>query len=258
MARKPPSRGPRREGGEYRFKIGAYSPSKIPLERLGQYMEQLAEILGETDRVHFGGLARGSTVIVAKIENEATPKVHDRVAKVKSGSGPSEARRAYQAVNRMLREDNANGSLKGDAVILPFPGRDQTQEQFAAVRQQGSVDGKIVSVTGRDKSAHITLLVEDQSVAGFQTNNRALAKQLAQKWDEPVRLHGRGRWQRDAEGIWSLVDFRIESFEPLEETTLSAALERLRAIPTEWGDNAYTELQELRHGPGGRMNGGSD
>src|ERR1700722_12332094 len=125
MPKKSPPRKPRREGGEYRFKIGAYSPAKIPLERLAQYMEQLAELLGEAQQVHFGGLARGSTVILAKVENEATPKVHERVAKVKSGGGPSEARRAYQAVNRMLREDNANGSLKGNAVILPFPGRDQ-------------------------------------------------------------------------------------------------------------------------------------
>jgi hypothetical protein len=256
MARKPPPRTLRREGGEYRFKIGAYSPAKIPLKRLAQYMEQLAELLGEPQQVHFGGLAPGSTVIIARIENEATPKAHTRVAQVKSGGGPSDARRAYQVVNRMLREDNANGSLRSGAVILPFPGRDQTQEQFAIVRQQGSVDGKVISVTGRDKSAHITLVVEDQPVSGFYTTNRALAKQLAQKWDEPVRLQGRGRWQRDAEGSWSLVDFRIESFEPLEEAPLSVVLDRLRAIRTEWGDSAYTELQELRYGPGGRMNGG--
>lgn len=218
-------------------------------------MEQLAALLGEPQQVHFGGLVRGSTVILAKIENEATPKVHDRVAQVKRGTGPSEARRAYQVVNRMLREDNANGSLKGDAVILPFPGKDETQEQFAVVRQQGSVDGKIISVNGRDKTAHIMLMIEDQPVAGFYTN-RTIAKQLAKKWDEPVRLQGRGRWQRDAEGVWSLIDFRIESFEPLEEAPLSVALERLRAIPAEWGKNAYTELQELRHGPGRKMNGG--
>ena len=255
MPRKKPQRPPRRDAGEYRFKIGAYTPTKIPMERLAQYMEQLAEMLGETGQVHFGGLARGSTVILAKIEHEAEPKVHARVAQVKSGEGPTEARRAYTALNRLLREDNANGLLRSSAIILPFPGRDESQEQFAAVRQQGFVDGKIISVTGQDKTAHIMLLIEDQPVAGFQTT-RTIAKQLAKKWDEQVRLLGRGRWRRDAEGNWSLIDFKIEGFEPLEEAPLSTALERLRAIPTEWDDNAYNELDMSRHGPRGKANGG--
>jgi hypothetical protein len=241
--------------GEYRFKIGAYSPTKIPMQRLAEYMNQIALILGEPNQVHFGSLAPGSTVIVAKIEREAVPKVHERVTQVKKGGGPTEARRAYTAANRMLREDNTNGSLKGDAVILPFPGRDETQEQFAVVRQQGFVEGKITGVTGRDKTVHITLTVEDEPISGLWTT-RAIAKQLAGRYDEPVRLHGRGRWQRDAEGAWSLIDFKIESFEPLDDVPLSTALERLRAIPTEWDDNAYAELDVLRHGPGGRMNGG--
>ena len=256
MPRKKPTHPPRRDGGEYRFKIGAYTPTKIPMDRLAQYMEQLAEILGEPTQVHFSGLAGGSTVIVAKIEREAAPKVHARVAQVKRGEGPTEARRAYTVANRMLREDNTNGSLRGDAVILPFPGRDESQEQFAAVRQQGFVEGKVVSVTGRDKTAHIMLTVEDAPVAGFYTTNRALAKELAKKWDETVRLIGRGRWQRDAEGTWSLIEFKIESFDPLEEAPLSTALERLRAIPTEWDDNAYAELDVTRHGHGGKANGG--
>ena len=254
MPRKTKSKG-KNAGGEYRFKIGAFSPTKIPMNRLAEYMEQLALILGETEHVHFGSLARGSTVIVAKIEHEAQPKVRDRVAQVKRGDGPADARRAYAATNRMLREDNADGSLKGGAVILPFPGRKASQEQFAVVRQQGFVDGRIVSVGGQDKTAHVILMVEDAAVAGFYTS-RAIAKQLAKKWDEQVRLLGRGKWSRDAEGNWSLIDFRIESFEPLEEASFSTALERLRAIPTEWSDDAYAELEAIRHG-GSKANGGS-
>ena len=252
MPRKP-KRLP--HASEYRFRIGAYSPAKIPMQRLAEYMEQLAVLLGEPNQVHFQGLKRGSTVIVAKIEHEAAPKVHARVSEVKRGEGPMEARRAYAAANRMLREDNTNGSLKGDAVILPFPGRDESQEQFAAVRQQGFVDGKVISVSGQDKTAHIMLMVEDQPIAGFYTT-RTIAKQLAKMWDEQVRLVGRGRWRRDAEGNWSLVDFKIESFEALQEAPLSDVLERLRAIDAEWDDNAYSDLDVIRHGPRGAANGG--
>lgn len=255
MPQKKPPRSPRRDGGEYRFRIGAYTPKKIPMERLAQYMEAIAGILGEATQVHFRGLAPGSTVIRVWIEHEAAPKVHARVAQVKRGEGPADARRAYEAANRMLRDDNANGYLRSDAIVLPFPGRDATQEQFAAVRQQGFVEGKIVSVGGRDKTAHITLMVEEEPVSGFWTT-LTIAKALAKRWHETVRLLGRGRWQRDAEGNWALLDFKIESFEPIEEAPLSKALERLRSIPTEWDDNAYAELDAIRHGPGGKMNGG--
>jgi hypothetical protein len=253
MSRNPTK--PPRDGGEYRFRIGAYTPAKIPMQRLAEYMAQLAQILGEPTQVHFRRLTRGSTVIVTEIETEAAPKVHDRVAQVKRGEGPAEARRAYAAVNRMLREDNANGSLRGGSIILPFPGRDAATEQFGSVRQQGFVDGTVISVSGRDRTAHVILLIEDKQVSGFYTT-RPIAKQLAKKWDEAVRLFGRGRWQRDAEGTWNLLDFKVESFEPLEEAPLSVALEGLRAIPTEWDDSAYSELQMIRHGPRGKPNGG--
>ncbi len=73
---------------------------------------------------------------------------------------------------------------------------------------------------------------------------------------EPVRLHGRGRWSRDSEGTWGLIDLKIESFEPLEDGTLSGALEELKAIPAEWGDNTYDELGLIRHGSKGKRNGG--
>jgi len=254
MPRNP--NAPKKDGEEYRFKIDAYSPAKIPMLRLAEYMGQLAQILGQTTQVHFKKLAPGSTVIVSKVETEAAPKVGTRVAQVKSGDAPQDALRAYQAVNKMLRDDNATGILRGASrVILPFPGKDAIKEQFESVRQHGFVDGVVTGVRGRDDTAHIILMIEDRQVSGF-TATRVIAKQLATKWDEPVRLFGRGKWKRDDEGNWTLEDFRVESFEPLDDSPLTDALAMLREIPAEWGDNAYSNLDEIRHGPRGKRNGG--
>jgi hypothetical protein len=240
-----------RDGEEFRFKIDAYSPEKIPMLRLAEYMEQLAHIMGETAQVHFDRIAHGSTVIVSKIEREAVPKVRARVSQIRSGNGPSEAQRAYDAVNRLLRWDDAVGDLRGGgAVILPFPGRNEAKEAFESVRQQGFIDGRIVGVRGADDTAHVILKVEDKQLSGFSTT-RTIAKELAKKWDETVRLIGKGRWLRDNEGNWSLIDFKIDGFEPLDDTPLSTALAGLRAIPTEWDDDAYSNLDEIRHGPKG-------
>jgi len=54
-------------------------------------MEQLAALLGERDGVHFRGLTKGSTVLNARVDREAAPKVHDRVVAVRAGDASVEA-----------------------------------------------------------------------------------------------------------------------------------------------------------------------
>jgi hypothetical protein len=228
--------------------------------RLSQYMGELAQMLGEPAAVHFVRLRPGSLVIVHKVEREALPKVRARTQAVRRGDAPQDAMRSYKAVNRMLREDNGVGILKSvkekGALILKFPGREETEEQFAAVRQFGSIDGILLRVGGADQTAHIMLEVEDGQISGLYTT-RAIAKELAHRIYEPVRLFGRGRWNRDSEGVWRLIDLKVDSFEPLEDVPLSRALTELRAIPTGWGDDAYKELGVIRHGVRGKKNGGS-
>lgn len=249
-------------GTEYRFKIGAYTPDTMPMARLAEYIAELAKMLGEPSAVHFVRLERGSTQVVHKINREAVPKVRARLSAVKRGDAPSDAARAFRTINRFLREDDAVGVLQerkpGSAVIIRFPGRDETQEEFAAVKQHGSIDGELTWIGGSDDTAHITLKSEGQQISGISVN-KMLGKQLANRIFEYVRLHGRGRWRRDSEGVWTLIDFKVESFEPLNDAPLSTVLDRLRAVPTEWDDDAYNELRALRHGPKGtgvKGNGG--
>jgi hypothetical protein len=257
MPRKPKSAS-RGDGTEYQFRIDAYSPDTMPMGRLAQYMAELATLLGERSHVHFRRLTKGSTILNAKIDREAAPKVHDRVASVRAGDAPVEPTRAFNAMNRLLRDDNAVGVLRDAAprgIVVRFPGRELAEEKFASIRQQGSIDGIVTGIRGKDDTIHITINAEGQQISGCETN-RAIAKQLGMKLFEPVRLFGRGRWSRDADGVWTLLTFKIESFEALQDVPLTSALAELRSIPTEWGDNAYTELTELRRGPGSKRNGG--
>jgi hypothetical protein len=247
----------RSDGTEYHFKIDAYSPATMPMGRLAQYMAELAVLFGERDSVHFRSLTKGSTVLNARIDREAAPKVRDRVVAVRAGDASGDPLRAFHALNKLLRADNATGVLRDAAprgVVVRFPGRELTEEKFT-IKQQGSIDGIVTGIRGKDKSIHITLQSESQQISGCEAT-RAVAKQLGAKLFEPVRLFGRGRWSRDADGTWTLEHFRVESFEALQDVSLTDALAILRDIPTEWGDDAYEELTEMRKGPGGNKNGG--
>jgi hypothetical protein len=249
---------PRPHRAEYRFKIDAYTPDTMPMARLAEYMSELALLLGEPTAVHFKRLVRGSTVLIQSIDKEALPKVRQRTTSVRRGDGPQDALRAFKTLNRLLREDNAVGMLKEketSGVILKFPGRLEPEEKFAAIRQFGTIDGVINRIGGKDETIHVSLEVDGHQVSGCYTT-RAIAKELRHLLFDPVRLSGRGRWSRDADGNWTLEDFKIESFEPLKDVPLSQALTELRAIPTEWDDKTFDELRMIRHGPGDKKNGG--
>jgi hypothetical protein len=219
-------------------------------------MHQLALILGEPTHVHFRRLQRGSTILKYDVDREAVPKVSERVTLVRRGEGEPIALKAFEATNKMLRDDNGVADLKVGAVILPFPGRDQVREEFTSVRQHGFFDGVVTGVSGHDVTRHITMHAEDKKISGFVASPTQ-AKLLMARYDEPVRVFGKGKWKRDDEGNWELVEFKIENFEALDDSPLSAALDKLRRIPTEWSDDAYSELAEIRHGLRDKGNGGN-
>ncbi len=185
----------RSDGTEYRFRIDAYSPDSMPMWRLAEYMAQLAVLLGERNSVHFRRLTKGSTILNAKVDREAAPKVRDRVATVRAGDASGEPMRAFNALNKLLRDDDAIGVLRDTAphgVVIRFPGRELAEEKFASVRQQGSIDGIITGIRGKDDTIHITLQSEGQQISGCETN-RVIAKQLRDHAQEPRRSHRNAR-----------------------------------------------------------------
>jgi hypothetical protein len=244
---------------EFEFYIGAYSPATMPMARLAEYMAQLATMLGEPTSVHFVKLKRGSTRIVHKVQAEAVPKVRERVRAVRQGDAPRDSLRAYDTVNRMLRDDNGVGALKEapdtatEAIIIQFPGIQSSEEKFT-IQERGTIDGEIVRVGGLNRWVPILIETNGEAVSGCWAD-RIMAKRLAQRLFEPVRLTGNGKWDRNADGKWTLREFAIEGFEPLSDEPLSEALSRIRAIDS-FKDTTLDELEDLRRGPAEKQNGG--
>ena len=242
---------------DYNFWIDAYTPTTIPMVRLAEYMAQLATMLGEPNFVHFVRLKRGSTGIVHRVQSEAVPKVRERANAVRRGDAPRDALRAYETVNKMLRDDNGIGALKEgaeEAIIIPFPGVKEAEEEIAGIKERGTIVGEIQRVGGPHKWVPVLIDSEGETFSGCWAD-RVIAKQLAQRLFEPVRLHGIGKWNRDGDGKWILKEFVVDHFEPLSDELLSEALGRIRVI------NAFTnstldELTYLRSGPPEKQNGG--
>jgi hypothetical protein len=235
---------------EFRWRIDAYTPETMPLSRLAEYLGELAKILGEEHSVHLVELEAGSTILVHRIEREAVPKIRDRVAAVRRGDAPPPAMRSYNAVNKLLRDDGASASLLEDgAEILEFPGKKDELPRFPAVSERGEIDGEVLRVGGADDPVPVLLATEAGAVLSGCYARRTIAKPLALRLFEPVRLFGEGKWARTAEGRWVLNSFRIDSFQPLENEGFADALTRLRAVPgLDWGENIVDEFLKLRYG----------
>ena len=254
---KNPTKPKKRPGAtEFYFWIDAFTPATIPMARLAEYMRELATILGEPAFVHFVRLKRGSTGIVHKVQIEAVPKVRDRATSVRRGDAPRDALRAYEKVNKMLMDDNGTGALKEgtDAIIIPFPGVRSAEEKYAGIRERGTIDGEVLRVGGPHKWVPVLIESEGEIFSGCWAD-RVIAKQLAQRLFEQVRLYGTGKWSRSAEGKWALQEFLIERFDPLSGEPLSEALGRIRAINA-FKDVTLDDLEYLRNGPPEKQNGG--
>jgi hypothetical protein len=244
---------------EYRFRIDVFTPDTIPMARLAEYMGNLARMLGEPRAVHFVKLDAGSTVLVHKVDDAAVPKVVARAKSMRVGRPPADVAQAYRSINKMLRDDAAVGVLQegSGAEIIRFPGREEEGTRIRGVTHRGSIDGEVIRVGGtQEYVAPINLRIEGVTITRVWAKWE-IAKELGAHLREPVRLFGRGRWERDDDGDWQLDYFTVENYELLNDEPLSSLLNSLRTMGGDWGKGALDELYELRHGPEEKLRGGA-
>ena len=243
---------------EYKFRIAdSYTPDTLPMERLAEYMAALARLLGEPNSVHFQTLTLGSAVLVAKIDSPALPRVRERVLRARSADAPQELLRAFQDLDEMLRSDNATGELTGEqsAIVLPFPGKSRPAPlTFGPFKQEGSLDGQLIRVGGRDDTVPIHLRDGPVIHIGLSTSPE-IARRIAQHYLGPtLRVFGNGTWFRDGNGVWTLKAFKITDFEILDDAKLLDVVDRIRRIKgSTWNEvpDPVRQLFEDRHGDGG-------
>lgn len=241
-------------GKERRFKIDAYTPETLPMERLAEYMLQFAKLLGEVERVHFVDVKPGSAVLRARVEEAALPKVEHRLLEASRGQGDAVALKALQSLDDMLAEDNAAGQLldESGAEIIAFPGRNRPKPlEYGPFREDGVLEGVVIKVGGKGPSVPIWLQDGD-TVYKNCSARRPLARKLAKHYDAGlIRVSGSGSWMRLATGAWLMRAFEIKSFEVLDDAPLSDVIKRLHDVEgADWGEDPLADLARLRTGEG--------
>jgi hypothetical protein len=187
----------------YEFRIDAFIPQTLPMARLAEYMSDLAMLLGNTEKVHFVRLRKGSTSLVHEVEWEAAPKVKERIRAIRQSEAPPDVMKAYGSIDHRLASDNAVGCLIEPLQhkVLEFPGRSRTASgAFGPFTQPGTLDGIPIMVGGKLDPVPVHLEEGDiiHSCYASRTTARRLAEYL---FVSTVRVVGNGRWHRDSDGI---------------------------------------------------------
>lgn len=242
---------------EYEFRIGAYTPETIPMERLAAYLAALAKMFGHEANVHFNRIETGSTMPILRIDQEAAPKVAHRIQGISRGEAANDAIAGFNELNNLLRDDNAVGSLKwlranaeSGITILEFAGKNLPRPvKFGPFIEPTMVDGELVRIGGKDQSAHAQI-VDPEGKTWSGELSRDLARRLAAYiYKGPcLRVTGDARWERREDGAWHLLSFRINGFDVLEDDDLESATARLRSMhSTDWANiediDSYIEAE---------------
>jgi hypothetical protein len=234
----------------YIFRIDAFTPDTLPMGRLAEYMGTLAKLLGYPEHTHFVRLEEGSAKLVHKVDAVDAPKVQARIQGAARGDGPQDALIAKEKLDQLLANDNAVGELMREdgRVVIPFPGRTRPKPlTFPAFRQDGSIDGQVVSIGGRDATAHAIIQAGEISYTGL-TMGREVARELAHHlYGAKIRVIGSGRWERRPDGAWKLLDFRVDRFVVLDESPMDQVLRDIREIPDNplMDRSAYRDVFDL-------------
>jgi len=221
--------------GGYSFTISeSYTPRTIPMDRLAAYIAGVARLLGETASVHLEVIEEGSVAIRARVDDYARPKVRERVRAVRSGSGPADARKAYHELDDMLRRDNAVGALAGqeEGLVIPFPGKRRPEPvTFGPFRQDGTIDGQVYRIEGKDETKHIGVRDGSREYSSLVATEELALRLRHHLFGDVLRFRGTGSWVRHGDGRWELKSFRIIEFEELDGAPLDRVVSRLRSVP---------------------------
>jgi hypothetical protein len=244
MPRKP------NQGREYRFTIDAFTPTTIPMLRLAEYMQDFAILLGNEKSVHPGGVEEGSTILVARVEWEAEPKVRERLRAVKNRDANDRAMEAAARLDDRLAQDNAKGTIAdpSGAKVIAFPGRDRFQmPAFGPINQPGTFQGVPIKIGGENDPVPVHL--EDGNEKHIILAKRGLAKEIAKHlFTGVVRVEGVGRWIRTAAGAWEMQAFHAHAMQVIEDADIRKNIGQLRSIESGWkkSKNPLKQLEQIR------------
>jgi hypothetical protein len=231
-------------GAEYRLVLEGFTPDTIPMVRLAEYMQQLAKMLGQDEHVHFEKVENNCTALVSRIDPRGVGKVAARVKSIRDKTAPSDAMKAFNALNSMLGEDSTTAVLKErKATIIRFPGTLPEPEAVLTVPDEGTVIGYLYMLSDGKTGFQARISLESGRTL-MCTVPSDVAKKLRDYLFETVKVSGPGVWTKSQEGEWSPAKLDIKDVVRVESASLRSLIDKLRTLQIEWFGDDYENYED--------------
>lgn len=234
----------------YALKIAGTTPTTMSMERVAEYMLEMARLMGGREGVHLKEVVKGSVVLRAVADVDVAEQVSKRLTLIAAGDGPRDALAAAAKINEMLGRDNTTAKLEAPsgAVIIPFPGK-KPAETSAVVSEESQIDGRVIKIGGRDNTIPLLLLGENGEEYRCTVRGESLAKAIsAHYFGGTIRVYGRGKWKRTQDGKWLLEELMVSDFQELSDDW-DAAMQTMLVAASGWmGTDIEAECVKLRRG----------
>lgn len=242
-----------KERWAYMLRILGRNPDKFPMDRVGTYITEFAELLGTENGPTFAGIKKASTGLKAKLPEPRRHLAHLRLvqARTEPASRPG---RVLGRIQHMIDVDGIRQAQLIDSnhnVVYLFEGRNVQSIQAPTIYQTGTVDGVVTGVVGADDTMHLYLRDYLDRDVRILVRDEHMARQLLRFFRQGViRVTVKGQWKRTDFGwLPETSKCTAESFDVLEDTPISEVLAQFSAVPNNGWKNvpdADAFLADLR------------
>jgi len=215
---------------EYIFSIDTLSPESLSMKNLSKYLADLSDLIGDDSAVHFDRVQSGSAELVWWPEPFVEHEVVERLKKIPNFLKHREIHDPVLKLNKRLANDNASAHIltPNRTKLVSFPGKNfKSFKTVPAFSQEDTLQGTLVRIGGKDDSIHAQLDMGGKRLTSIEMS-KELAREVVQHFLGPtIKLNGKARWSRDYLGDWKLINFKVHSFELLEDSSLESAIEKM-------------------------------
>lgn len=238
----------------YTLRILNSSPDTLPLARMALYLQEMANLLGARERVHFEKVVKSSASLRVWAEDGVADEVRNRVdlAINAPDKAPKEAVASLRKIDDLLYQDGKKAQLKNpqNVVIYPFPGSSRLRREPIVVEDDCAVIGQVIKIGGRDDSIPLLLVDSDGSEYQCTVMGKELAKEISSYYlGGPIEVSGRAKWKKLEDGSWLMDSLKVKSFTPLCDDW-DEAFEHMTRLSAGWSDieDVLARCAEIRRG----------
>lgn len=244
MAKKP--------DWDYALRIRGVTLKTLPVGVLADYLKEFAALLGDDAKPVLDGIVKGSVIVRVKQAGEHPVYTRNRIQHAANDPlGPGG--RSFKRITELMMSSGARGEIvdrqENTVVAFPIVAADEETAADLIISDVGTLDGKVVGISGADDTVHLRLLDKGAREYRIVLRDIAMAQDLAKRFrSDIVRVHVHGTWRRTSAGGWEPNAVYADRIEVLDDSTPKQVVDDLRAVRTGWHDikEPLKELAAIR------------